>query len=138
MKDQQTEPPTIESYLTKLAEQLTGVVITLREQIDQLKDEIEEQREFIRSMKQNERSPDSMLTVREAAKIAGVSYETMIAWVNWENIEAVNVAKKRGGRPTWRIAPTELQRFLKSRARFRYEPPKRRKRRSSSGVIDRY
>jgi transposase len=63
-----------------------------------------------------------MITLREAAKIAGVSYSTMIAWANWNDIEAVSVAKKKGGRPRWRIGPEELKRFLKNRARHRSEP----------------
>lgn len=51
---------------------------------------------------------DRMLTFRSAAKIAGVSYDTIIAWVNWKDIQAVNVAKKQGGRAWWRIALTKF------------------------------
>ncbi|MHB8974713.1 MAG: helix-turn-helix domain-containing protein [Pirellulaceae bacterium] len=132
MKNNQSARATTESYLVELADKLTVAVANLREQCDRLRLELDEQRDFIRSMKENARDPDRMLTLREAAKIAGVSYETMIAWANWKEIEAVDVARKKGGKPRWRIAPTELQRFLKSRARFRYEPPPRRRRTSRS------
>jgi hypothetical protein len=128
MKDRQPARPTTESYLVELAEKLTVAVANLREQCDRLALEFDEQRDFIQSMKENAHDPDRMLTLREAAKIAGVSYGTVIGWANWKEIEAVDVAKKKGGKPRWRIAPTELQRFLKSRARFRYEPPPRRRR----------
>jgi len=128
MENNQSARPTAESYLAELSEKLTVAVANLREQCDRLTLELDEQRHFVRSMKENAHDPDRMLTLREAAKIAGVSYETMIAWANWKEIEAVDVARKKGGKPRWRIAPTELQRFLKSRARFRYEPPPRRRR----------
>ncbi len=138
MKDNQAGRPAIESYLTELTEKLTVAVVGLREQYELLKAELDEQRDFIRSMKENVQDRDRMLTLREAAKIAGVSYETMIAWANWKEIEVVNVAKKPGGRPRWRIAPTELQRFLKSRARYRYEPPQRRRRPPRSDHVTKY
>lgn len=128
MKECQSKRPTARFYLSELAEKLTVAVVNLREQCDQLKFDLDEQRDFIRSMKESVRDRDSMLTLREAAKVAGVSYETMIAWANWKDIEAVNVAKKQGGRPRWRIAPAELHRFLRSRARNRYEPPPRGRR----------
>jgi hypothetical protein len=128
MENDQSAQPTTETYMAKLVEKLTVAVVNLREQCDRLALELDEQRDFIRSMRENTHDVDRMLTLREAAKIAGVSYETMIAWANWKEIEAIDVARKKGGKPRWRIAPSELQRFLKSRARFRYEPPPRRRR----------
>jgi len=136
MKDDQAGQRRMESYLTELVEKLTVAVVRLQEQCELLKLELEEQRDFIRSMKENVH--DRMLTLREAAKIAGVSYDTMIAWANWKEIEAVNVAKKPGGRPRWRVAPTELHRFLRSRARYRYEPPQRRRRLRQCEQVTKY
>ncbi len=138
MKGDRSKQPTTESCLTELAEKLAVAVVTLREQCELLRLELDEHREFIRSMKTDVQDRDRMLTLREAAKIAGVSYDTMIAWANWKDIEAVNVAKKQGGRPRWRIAPAELQRFLRSRARYRYEPPQRRRRSPRSEQITKY
>jgi hypothetical protein len=134
MKDQHTRQ-TIESFLAELAERLTTAVVALQAQCESLKADLDEQRDFIRAMKENGQDRDHMLTLREAAKIAGVSYETMIAWANWKEIEAVNVAKKQGRRPRWRIAPAELDRFLRSRARYRHEPPQRRRRPSRSDKV---
>ncbi len=125
MKRQHAGPQSIESYLAGVAATHPPGASALHAQLARLEAELNEQREFIRSLKENGR--DRLLTLREAAKIAGVSYETMIAWANWKEIGAVNVAKKQGRRPRWRIPPDELQRFLRSRTRHRYEPPQRRR-----------
>jgi hypothetical protein len=89
--------------------------------------ELEKHRDFMSRTTEDPRDRDRMLTLREAAKVASVTYETMIAWVNWQNIEAINLAKKGNGRPRWRIWLSELQRFLKSRTRIRVEPTRRRR-----------
>lgn len=128
MNEKQAERSTTELYLTGLAEKLTLAVFNLQKQCELLKLELDEQRDFMRSMKENAPDHDRLLTVREAAKVAGVSYETMLGWANWMEIEAVNVAKKKCGRPRWRIAPEALQSFLRSRARLRHQPPRRRRR----------
>lgn len=140
MKNQQDTRTTDESHLTELVEKLTVAVAMLREQCDLLKLELAEQRDFTRSMKekQNVQDHERMLTLREAAKIAGVSYETMIAWANWKDIQAVDVAKKQGGRPRWRISPTEVHRFLRSRARSRSDRPQRRSRSPKSEAVTEY
>ena len=121
---------TVGSTLTVFAEKLVAATADLDQQCAQLKVVLSEQRDFIRSMEQEVQDCNRLLTIREAAKLLGVGYDTVIAWVNWKEIEAINVSKRRGGRARWRIAPAELRRFLQSRTHFRKDPqPPRRSRR---------
>ncbi len=56
-------------------------------------------------------SPVGGLSVREAAQVSGVSYETVARWIRNEELPAVKV-RVRGRSREWRIKRTDLRRFL--------------------------
>lgn len=54
----------------------------------------------------------------QAGKIASVHHKTMLTFIENGQLEAVNISTKPDTckRPTYRIAVSELQRFLRSRS----------------------
>lgn len=51
--------------------------------------------------------------VKETAELACVEIETVLWWIETKELKAINVAKNPNGkRPRWRIAETELAKFL--------------------------
>jgi excisionase family DNA binding protein len=74
-----------------------------------------------------------MLTVRDVAARVGVAkLDVDRAWIKSGELRATNISSGPG-RPTWRIDPDDLERFLAGR-RTRPTPP-RRSRRSDPKVI---
>lgn len=75
-----------------------------------------------------------MLTVPatppEIAKLLSVKPETVRAWIERRELEAVNLAAPGTTRPRWRIMPDALERFLQSRSnrRVNRKTPRRRSR----------
>lgn len=59
---------------------------------------------------------DKYFTVQQAAEMLGVDEEQILFPINTGELVAVNVAKSPNGkRPRWRIAESELGRFLLKR-----------------------
>jgi hypothetical protein len=56
-------------------------------------------------------------TVPAVAELLGVAPETVLTWLHATELLGVNVAQRRGRgrRPRWRIANSELERFLRAR-----------------------
>lgn len=57
-------------------------------------------------------SESRWLTPPAVADQLGIDPSKVIAWIGSGTLVAVNVAQGTGGRPRWRIAPSELQAFL--------------------------
>jgi hypothetical protein len=56
-----------------------------------------------------------MLSVPEISRLLRVKPEKVRGWVVRGELIGVNVSTKPSGRPVWRIAPQELDRFLRTR-----------------------
>lgn len=55
-------------------------------------------------------------TVQEASEILGVQQEIVLHWIHHSELAAMNVSRKiNGKRPSWRIAESELGKFLLGR-----------------------
>ena len=68
-------------------------------------------------------SPDSgrtKLTPAEVAQLWGVSVGTIMTWIRNGELRAINLAKRLGGRPRYRIDVADLTDFENRRA---YQPP---------------
>jgi transposase len=69
-------------------------------------------------------------TVPEYAKECGVTQHTVLGWINRGELQAVNMARKLGGRPSWRISREAIDRFEAARSvtpRPATTPARRRK-----------
>ena len=56
------------------------------------------------------------LTVAEVARRYGVTAHTVLAWIRSGDLRAVNVGRRPGARPSWRITPEALAGFESRRA----------------------
>ena len=55
-------------------------------------------------------------TIQQAAEVLGCDDETILSWIHSGELAAANIAKStQAKRPTWRLAESELGRFLMSR-----------------------
>ena len=64
-------------------------------------------------------TPDQLvrrLTVAEVAEVLAVNQAKVIGWIRSGELRAIDVSVKRGARPRWRIAPSDLAAFETSRA----------------------
>jgi hypothetical protein len=58
-------------------------------------------------------------------------------WIRSGELEAINLAARRGGRPRWKIAASALSNFDQRRSnRVNSVSPRRRRRRSDHHVIE--
>lgn len=65
-----------------------------------------------------------------------VSQHTVLNWIARGELEAVNVARKPGGRPSWRISREALARFEAARAATPRQAPTRTRRQKPADVIE--
>lgn len=56
-----------------------------------------------------------MLSVPDVSRRLGVKPDKVRGWIGRGELVGVNVASKTRGRPRWRVAPDELERFLRAR-----------------------
>jgi hypothetical protein len=56
-----------------------------------------------------------LLKLSEAARIAGISGETLRKHIRWGTLPAHDVSVPGSSRPTWRIDPSELNNWLQTR-----------------------
>lgn len=77
------------------------------------------------------------LTPGAVAKVLSLSKtDKVLAWIKTGELVAVNVAAKPGGKPRWRIASDELEKFLAKRsAGSRHQFARRRKPKVPAEVI---
>jgi excisionase family DNA binding protein len=66
------------------------------------------------------------LIPREAAKILGVNASKVIGWIHSGELEAMNLATVRAGRPRWRISLGALKKFLAARTSPPATSPRRK------------
>ena len=58
-----------------------------------------------------------LLRLSEAARIAGLSGETLRKHIRWGSLPAHDVAAPGSSRPVWRIDPSDLASWLEGRRR---------------------
>jgi transposase len=79
----------------------------------------------------------STLSVRDLCERYGVGEHTVLCWVRRGYLKAIDVSRKQGGRPTWRITAEALQAFELLRAHSP-TPPRTPRRRRQAEVIEFY
>ncbi len=67
-----------------------------------------------------------------------VGEHTVLGWIRRGELKAINVARKPGCRPKWRITEEALAAFEAMRTPTPPPAPTRRKRQQSSDIVDRY
>jgi len=77
-----------------------------------------------------------LFTVQQVAARCQVDQEQVLSWIHSGELTAINMAKKAGGRPLWRIRPDKLDEFEQQRTAGAAPEPKQR-RRSGRLVIPR-
>jgi hypothetical protein len=81
--------------------------------------------------------PDAYLSPRAVADRLGLAKtDAVLAWIHTGELRAINVSAGPG-RPTWRIAPEDLELFLAGR-RTRPATPRARRRKKFADVIQFY
>ena len=75
---------------------------------------------------------DRTLTVKEAAGRFGVTQHTVLSWIRSGELPAIDVSRKRGGRPSWRITPDALARFERARTAMPAPEPIRKQRKCAA------
>ena len=82
---------------------------------------------------------DKYITPAELSKRWGINLSKIIGWIKAGELRAINVAQRAGGRPRWRIAPSDLAAFEASRAAFSSAPrPTVRRRRADAPTVKSY
>jgi transposase len=76
-------------------------------------------------------------SVRDLCDRYGVGEHTILAWIRRGDISAIDVSRKQGGRPRWRITQEALQAFEALRTPTPL-PPRARRRKRPAGVIEFY
>jgi excisionase family DNA binding protein len=80
--------------------------------------------------------PVRMQTPAQVGQQHGVDRETVIAWIKSGELRAVNLARKPGGRPRYKIDVADLDAFLERRSvQPRTASPCRRSRRRPHGDV---
>lgn len=65
----------------------------------------------------------------------GVSPDKVLGWIRAGELRAVDLASRRGGRPRYRVAQADLDRFLLSRSATPKPKTPRARRRVADGVV---
>ena len=66
-----------------------------------------------------------------------VGHDKVLGWIHSGELQAVNLAARRDGRPRWRISDEDLEDFLARRAASP-APKRRRRRKQPNHVTDYY
>jgi excisionase family DNA binding protein len=59
---------------------------------------------------------ETYVTPPKLARRLGIHHDKILRLIDSGQLSAINMALTTGGRPRWRIAESEVQRFLRSRA----------------------
>lgn len=78
-----------------------------------------------------------MHSVKDIAERYDVTQHTVIAWIQSGDLKAVDVSRRRGGKPHWRISTEALEAFEFSRMPIPPAPKSRRRKRDAD-VIEFY
>jgi hypothetical protein len=81
--------------------------------------------------------PATYLTVRQVNELLGLGDPgRVLGWIHAGELSAVDVSQRRGGRPRWRIAESDLEVFLlRRRSQSAAPATTRRRRRQPEGII---
>ena len=74
-------------------------------------------------------------TVTDLMHRFGVSQHTVLAWIDSGELKAVDVSRKRGGKPRWRITQEALELFEQSRTKTPAPPPSPRRRKKTDPEV---
>jgi hypothetical protein len=81
-----------------------------------------------------------MLTPPAVARRWGISPSKVLHWIRAGELRAIDVSKRRGGRPRFLVSISDLEAFAASRSsslgRLADRPRKRRRARANDGVIE--
>jgi transposase len=80
----------------------------------------------------------SYTTVPQFAEELGVSQHSILLWISRGELAAVDVSRKRGGRPSWRISREAIERFEAARSAQPRPTPTRTRRRRDPAVTEFY
>jgi hypothetical protein len=83
-------------------------------------------------------SARAKVTVPEYADECGVSQHTVLGWIDRGELVATNMARKLGGRPSWRISREAIERFEAARSAQPRQTVTRTRRRKPQGVVEFY
>jgi hypothetical protein len=75
-------------------------------------------------------------TVNDIMQRYEVSQHTVLEWIDSGELRAVDVSRKRGGKPRWRITVQALEAFEQSRTKTPAPPPSPRRRKRQDDVIE--
>jgi transposase len=75
--------------------------------------------------------------IREVRERYAVGEHTVLGWIRRGELRAIDVSRKPGGRPKWRITQESLDAFEQLRTPTPPQPRKRRKKRRE-GVVEFY
>lgn len=75
-------------------------------------------------------------TVPQLADEYGVTQHTVLGWIRSGELAAVNVARKSGGRPQWRISREAIERFEAGRTATPKPAATKTRRQKSPEVIE--
>jgi transposase len=73
-------------------------------------------------------------SVRDLCERFGVGEHTVLGWIRSGAVAAVDVSRKPGGRPKWRVTQAALEAFERSRTPTPPAPRGRRKKRPADVV----
>ncbi len=78
-------------------------------------------------------TPDSRrLSPRQVAANYGVAHDKVLRWIKAGELKAIDVSTKVGGRPQFKIAPSDLKAFEQARAVVPPAKPTRQRKRNPS------
>lgn len=83
-------------------------------------------------------TPIRWLTPPQLARERGIRVSHILKWIHSGELEAVNLALKRNGRPRWRISAEALKDFERRRSNVAVLAPTRSRlgRRDHAGVVE--
>jgi excisionase family DNA binding protein len=76
-------------------------------------------------------------TVKQVAERYGVGQQTVLGWIARGELRAVNVSRRLGGRPRWRVTKEALEAFELLRTPTP-PPPRKRRRKRDPEVVEFY
>lgn len=80
----------------------------------------------------------SYTSVPELAQRLGVSQHTVLGWISRGELQAINVARRSGGRPSWRISPQAIDQFEAARTATPRPVAIRKRRRADPAITEFY
>jgi excisionase family DNA binding protein len=76
--------------------------------------------------------------IKDICKRFGVGEHTVLAWIHSGELSAINVSRRAGGKPKWRITPEALQAFELLRSASPVKPRAKQRRKTATDVVQFY